>query len=328
MRHIAILDTSILSFNLGDQIIMDSARKGLKPITNGNFVVNMPTHSPLFHWWEFSIRGTDSFTQNLKKIDLKFVCGTNLLEKNMRKRKNTWNIHYLDSKYFHDVILVGVGSDGLKHIANNYTKKLYGAILSKKYVHSTRDEATKKFLEELGFNAINTGCPTLWQLTNKHCENIPVEKSEDVVFTLTDYMPDSERDSRMIDILCHNYRNVWCWLQGSGDMEYFNSLKGSSDFRRIKFIDPSLQAYDEFLMNNLCDYIGTRLHAGIRAMQKGRRSIIVGVDNRAKDMHLTYKLNYIERNNIDRLTTLLNSKIKTNICLDETKIDAFLRQFV
>ena len=57
MKKIAILDTSILSFNLGDQIIMESARHGLQSITQNAFVVNMPTHSPLFHRYEFSLRG-------------------------------------------------------------------------------------------------------------------------------------------------------------------------------------------------------------------------------------------------------------------------------
>lgn len=48
MKYIGIMDTSIMSFNLGDQIIMESSRNGLKKILEDAFVVNMPTHSPLF----------------------------------------------------------------------------------------------------------------------------------------------------------------------------------------------------------------------------------------------------------------------------------------
>ena len=78
------MDTSIMSFNLGDKIIMESARNGLKEILDGAFVIDMPTHSPLFHTHEFSLRRIDSFQESLNSIDLKFVCGTNLLAKDMK----------------------------------------------------------------------------------------------------------------------------------------------------------------------------------------------------------------------------------------------------
>lgn len=327
MKYIAIMDTSILSFNIGDQIIMESARQGLEPITENNFVVNMPTHSPLFHWWEFSLRHNDSFTKNLEKIDLKFVCGTNLLEKDMRKRKNTWNIHQLDSKYIRDFILVGVGTDTLGQLANQYTARLYQSILSKEYIHSTRDEQTKQFLESLGFRAINTGCPTLWQLTREHCASIPVKKSNQVVFTVTDYMPDEKRDRRFIELLRQSYQHIWCWIQGSQDLEYLRRLGVEEGTSGIKLIPPSLRAYDNFLESHDCDYVGTRLHAGIRAMQKKRRAVILGVDNRAYDMHTTYHLNYIGRDEIQRLPELIASDIVTDIHIDKSSIDSFLGQF-
>lgn len=327
MKYIALLDTSVMSFNIGDQIIMESARKGLAPVTENNFVVNFPTHSPLFHWWEFSLRQNDSFSCNLSKLDLKFVCGTNLLEKNMKKRKNTWNIHQLDGRYIRDFILVGVGTDGLDSIANRYTEKLYKTILSTKYIHSTRDEKTKNFLNSLGFKAINTGCPTLWELNEKHCRNIPETKSDKVVFTITDYMPDRENDRKMIEILFKNYKQIFCWIQGSQDVDYLKKLNVEDFEGKIIYISPSLSAYNEFLEKNECDYVGTRLHAGIKAMQKKRRAIIIGVDNRARDMNKTYNLNYLERDHIKVLPEMINSKIETRINIEEGKIESFLKQF-
>ncbi len=71
MRNIAIMDTSIMSFNIGDQIIMESARRELQQITKDAFVVNMPTHSPLYHWYEFSVKSEDGFRKKLNSIDLK-----------------------------------------------------------------------------------------------------------------------------------------------------------------------------------------------------------------------------------------------------------------
>ena len=38
---------------------------------------------------------------------------------------------------------------------------------------------------------------------------------------------------------------------------------------------------DALIQDTECDYIGTRLHGGIRALQHGRRSLILSVDNRA-----------------------------------------------
>lgn len=327
MKNIAVMDTSIMSFNLGDQIIMESARKGLSPILKNAFVINMPTHSPLFHRYEFSLRGTNSFSQSLDMVDLKFVCGTNLFEKDMFKRKNTWNINILDAKYINDFIFVGVGTDGLPQITNGYTEKLYRKILSSKFFHSVRDEKTKSVLEDLGFKAIMTGCVTLWPLTKIHCIQIPRKKSDTVISTITDYMPDKKNDEELLRILSMQYKEIYFWPQGIMDMTYFESLDKSSFSKSIKIISPSLQAYNEFLDSMDCDYVGTRLHAGIKAMQKGKRSIIVGVDNRAKDMNESFNLNYVDRNDLGQVEKMIRDEFSTEIIIDERQIEQFLAQF-
>lgn len=320
------MDTSVMSFNIGDQIIMESIHNELSSILKDSFIVNMPTHSPLFHFWEFSLRGKDSLRASLNNMDLKFVCGTNLLEKNMKKRKNSWNIHMLDSYYIKDFILVGVGSGPLNINLNNYTRKLYKRILSSQYIHSARDESTKTLLKKLGLKAINTGCPTLWQLTKKHCCMIPTQKSDTVVFTLTDYMENIKKDKIFINILKKNYNNLYYWVQGSKDLDYLQKL--NINISEINIISPSLKSYNYFLENNTCDYVGTRLHAGIKAMQKKKRAIIIGVDNRARDMHATCNLNYIERNRIDFLDNIINSEFETKININLSNIELFLKQFI
>ena len=327
IRNIAVMDTSILSFNVGDHIIMESARKGLGPILENAFVVNMPTHSPLFHQYEFSLRNIDSFRQALNSIDLKFVCGTNLLEKNMKKRKNSWNLHTSDLKYFNDFVLVGVGTDGLEKVENDYTVKFYQKALSHDYIHSTRDEKTKEFLESLGLKALNTGCVTLWPLTKEHCSQIPIKKADTVVFTITDYKPDIEKDRYLINELLNSYDTVYCWLQGIMDSAYLDSLKIENLNNKVHFITPTLAAYNEFLETHDCDYVGTRLHAGIKAIQKKRRSIIIGVDNRARDIHETYGIPLLERTELEHLTDVIQSDLKTDIRINEDRIKLFLSQF-
>lgn len=327
MKTVAIMDTSIMSFNLGDQIIMESAREGLKNITSDAFVVNMPTHSPLFHRYEFSIRREDSFRAALNHIDYKFVCGTNLLEKNMKKRKNSWNLNIFDLKYFSDYILVGVGSDQFDSVQNGYTERFYKKALRKDIYHSTRDEKTKVFLESLGLKAINTGCVTLWKLNADHCSQIPTKKQDVVVFTVTDYKPDPQKDIEMIKLITKLYKKSYCWLQGIKDKEYLDKLNIPDLLCNVKFIHPSLQAYSDFLSQNECDYVGTRLHAGIKAIQMKKRSIIVGVDNRARDMYEDVKFNFIDRNNIESLEELICSRLETNIVIHKDRIDDFIGQF-
>lgn len=324
MKNIALLNTAIFSFNQGDYIIMESAKKGLQSILNQSFVVEIPTHSPMFHVKEFGIRKNNSFYEKLQNFDYKFVCGTNLLSHNMKFKKTTWNINTKDTKYFGDVVLVGVGTDPSDEEPNAYTKKLYKQVLSSEYIHSVRDERTKRFLESMGFKAINTGCATMWGLNEEHCKKIPTKKSDTVVFTLTDYMIDQEKDRKMIEILKENYKELYFWVQGFGDLEYFEKI--CSD-KSIKIISPNLESYSQFLAETNCDFVGTRLHAGIKAMQMLKRSIIIGVDNRARDMAESYGINFLERENMDSLCKMLHSEFSTDIKIDEENIQNFLKQF-
>ena len=62
-------------------------------------------------------------------------------------------------------------------------------------------------------------------------------------------------------------------------------------------------------------------------MQMKKRTIIVGVDNRAKDMFNTYNINLIERNNIGKLFEFINSEIVTEVAINENRIKKFLNQF-
>lgn len=324
MRKIALLDTSVMSCNLGDQIIMDGIKKGMDPVLKSAMIVYMPTHTPLFHGYQ-AVRKKDTLNRYFKSIDLIFACGTNLLRKNMLLRKPLWNIRMSDSRLLKNVVLVGVGTDSRIAIENRYTEKLYHRILSKEYIHSTRDERTKTFLENMGFQAINTGCPSMWSLAENTNIAIPQYKAETVVFTVTDYNTDPEKDTIMVNTLCEEYERVFCWTPGWRDMEYLDSLGLN---KRIQIIDPSVEAYDKFLEETRCDYVGTRLHAGIRAMQKKRRTIIIGVDNRARDINNDSNLNYLERDLICGLRNLINTNIETRVNIKSKEIERFVNQFL
>ena len=172
---------------------------------------------------------------------------------------------------------------------------------------------------------INTGCPTLWGFNEEFCKEIPTKKSKDVVFTLTFYEKNMERDQFLIDTLIKNYEKLYFWVQGSEDYEYFKKFKNVNN---IEIINPTLQSYKEILQRGNIDYVGTRLHAGIYAMQQKVRSIILAIDNRARDMAETYNINALDQNDLEKLEQKINSEFTTNININHDKIEEWKKQFI
>lgn len=321
MKKIIVFDTSIASFNRGDDIIMQGAREGLKPILEDAFVTTFATHTPVFHFHQTTKLNHN--VQQLNQADLKFVCGSNLLYSNMVRPWPLWNINLFDSKPINDCVLVGVGSGINSKTVNLYTKSLYKSVLSKKYIHSVRDNNTKVMLEKMGFKAVNTGCPTLWNINKDLCRQIPIKKSKNVIFTLTDYRRDLDKDQMLIQILLRNYNNVKFWPQGAEDYNYLQSMNG---FDKIQIINPSVEAFSDALKDDI-DYVGTRLHGGIFAMKHIKRSIIIIVDHRAREINKDFNLNAIERDNIIELESLIHSDIVTDVKVDRNLVNSWLSQF-
>lgn len=321
MEKVILFDTSLGSPNKGDEIIMQSCERGLKPILDNKFVFRIATHTPMSHWYQnfrwFNV------CHYYRDVNYKFVCGTNLLNANMLLPTPLWNINIFNGKIAKGAILVGVGLGSKKNKPNLYTRFFYKKVLSKDYVHSTRDERSAAFLRSMGFKAINTGCVTTWGLTNEFCADIDGKKSESVIFTLTDYNKDKKRDIELIEILLKNYKQVFFWLQGTGDYDYIKEL---GYLEQVELVNPSVSAYEEIL-NQHVDYIGTRLHAGIKALQHKRRALILSVDNRADDMKQNLNLPIISRENVTDINQKIYEdwKICPNIHSDNIKI--WLDQF-
>ena len=199
--------------------------------------------------------------------------------------------------------------------------------MNSKYYHSVRDDKTKCFIESLGLKAINTGCVTMWSLTEEHCNSIPDIKGNNAIFTLTGYKPDKINDKKMIDIILDNYDKVYFWPQSIGDMGYLRSLKVLE--KDIIVVNPNLCAYEKLLDRGNIDYIGTRLHGGICALQHKCRSIIVSIDNRAEDMNSKNNLRCIKRENIEHeLPFRINEKMPTSIVVDFELVQKWKEQFL
>ena len=321
METIVLFDPSIRSLNMGDHIIMKSSEKELEHIIEGKFIINCATHQPAITFYQ-----NTRLNPRIKIYDnaqYKFICGSNLLWKNLFVPRPTFNVNLFNCKLYEGSILFGVGTNSSNKKPNLYTKLLYSKILSKNYIHSVRDERTKRFVEELGYKAINTGCPTMWKFNDEFCKEVPTKKSDKVIFTLTDYSHDRENDQILIDILNANYNTVYFWLQGASDEVYFDSLKNTENIIKVA---PTLKAYEEVLKENI-DYVGTRIHAGMFALQHKKRTIVISIDNRVRDMKETYNLNVVERREIHKLDEMINSNFTTKIEINKENINKWLLQF-
>ena len=321
MRNIIMYDPSIATYNMGDYIIRESIDREMLGLFENDFIIRYPTHTPIQRLYQ-KVRPAPFF----KKADLKFLCGTNIFGTNLFRVAPNFNINIFDIDNYKNSISLGCGigiDRGCKKF-NYYTRFIYKNILSSKYIHSVRDGETKKAFEEMGFTAVDTGCATLWNLTPELCNEIPKSKSENVVFTLTDYAQDECFDKRFIDLLADSYKHLYYWVQGSGDLDY---IKAISSGYKIQLVYPSLDNYKRLLEGIHVDYVGTRLHAGIYAMQKKRRAIILAVDNRAKDMGKTHNLPIVDRHNINRISHMINNSYETNIKVDRKLINEWKSQF-
>mgnify|MGYP001296002941 CR=1 FL=1 len=319
MKKIILNNPSVSSLNIGDEIIFDSCNKIIESIYPDSFFVNISTHLPI----------SVNYMRLLRKVELRFVCGSNLLDSRNFPFKQ-WDVSLIESSILKpQTILLGVGWRQYQRKTNLYSKLLYRSILSKKYLHSVRDRYTERKLRDMGFkNVINTGCPTMWNLNESHCSTIPKTKGRAVVFTLTDYNTDEKKDLEFIRILEKNYEKLYFWIQGINDYEYLKSLN-CIETMNIAIIPPNLRKYDELLESESdLDFVGTRLHGGIRALQKKKRAIIIGVDNRAKEKQKDFNLPVIDRLDISSLEEMLYSKepIKINLPIDE--ISKWREQFL
>ena len=153
--------------------------------------------------------------------------------------------------------------------------------------------------------------------------NSSTERKENVILTLTDYNKNRKLDKHLIETLRSLYSEVYLWPQGYGDEKYARSL----GFRG-RVIPRTLRDLDENLESGEFDYVGTRLHAGIRALQKGCHSIIVAIDNRSKEISRDTLLDVVPRDFKESDLDVIQCRPGSEILMDSEAIEkwrAFLR---
>jgi polysaccharide pyruvyl transferase WcaK-like protein len=154
---------------------------------------------------------------------------------------------------------------------------------------------------------------------------VPRRKADAVVTAVNSYagLQNASADRRLLEILKRHYRMVYLWIQTDTDYEYARSLATG-----VVYVHPSVAALDGVLTSDLdLDYVGNRLHAGIRAMQRGRRTIIVEIDNRAHEMGSDFGLPTIGRTDFERLEQMIATPFETAVQLPGMSIARWKSQF-
>lgn len=314
---LGILNPSIGTTNLGDYIIYESVYSKIRETFPDGMITDFPTQ----------LYGSYDTMRALGDKDLLFVSGTNLLTSNLNSY-HQWRIHLGYNKFLkNNVILFGCGWWQYQGKINSYSKKIYKGVLSREFIHSTRDQYTVNKLNEIGINnVVNTSCPTLWSLSPEKCKLIPQKRGNNVVTTLTFYHKNHDLDFRMLQILSKNYEKVYLWIQGMDDLHYFNTI--NDGLNNIEIVNPTLEAYDNILELDDLDYIGTRLHAGVRALQKNKRTLILAVDNRAIEIGKDVNLNVIQRERVEETQNFIENSYETQINLPTENINLFIKSLL
>lgn len=314
------------SINLGDVIIHESVEKYLMYIFPDSELTRISSHRV----------PPGKLLKGAQESAFVLFGGTNALSSDLKKY-NQWKLptpHRLAWPFkfpINDVILMGVGWWQYQDSPTEYTRAFYRRALSHKYVHSVRDSYTEQKMKQLGFdNVVNTGCPTMWELNGLNV-SARTGSTENCLFTLTDYMRNPGADDKIIGEILAGYKGrIFFFPQGSLDLEYIASLNSYQKHNgRITIINRTFEDYVTTLVENDVDYIGTRLHAGIKALQLKKNALILSVDNRALEISKDTGLPVVSRNEIEKISLWIGGKkLFSEIRIPIGKIEQWKKQFL
>ena len=301
------------SSNLGDLIIQEAVDRELRALFGRPPEVRVTTQARL---------GPEHH-RALRRCDWLFVGGTNLLSSQVGQYRQ-WQIGLPDALRIRRAILLGVGWWQYQDDADFASRCLWKSALSFRHLHSVRDAYTEHKLKAMGLrNVINTGCPTMWPLAAFDFGHHPHAKADTVLLMLTDYLPAPEHDRALALLLARHYREVVFWPQGRRDLEYMRELQIP-----VTPLEHSFAALNEFLQSpRVFDYVGTRLHGGVRCLLANRRSLIVGIDNRAAEIARDTGLAVVPRGDLAAIERWIPGSPPPAIRLNVRAIEQWRAQF-
>ncbi len=315
LNSIAMLDPGIATRNVGDEIIAHAARAELESLFPDHFLATVPTHEGL---------GPRSY-RLIGQSDAAIVAGSNILSGHLLTDRQ-WRVRPWDAFFVKNLVLLAVGWRSYTAKNGPLSVRMLKSLISDKFIHSVRDEHTRKKMQELGIdNVVNTACVTMWRLDLEKLKQLPAARSRSVVTTINAGDAHPEKDKRIAEALLSRYDEVYAWVQGIDDANYIQQTFAG----KAKIVAPQLSKYDALLRDHpSLDYFGHRLHGGIRALQHNRRATIVSIDNRATEITRDTRLPVIERDApIDQIIAALENPAAIDIRLPEKEIETWRSQF-
>lgn len=313
MNKITVFDTHYTTDNIGDQVIMTAVMSNLHAMFPRAFFTGIPSHDYI----------GPTGRRALRESDYSFVGGTNILSSHLLWYKQ-WKLRYIDVYGANKPILMGVGWHKYQSTPDIITRWSYRYFLNREVMHSVRDSYTFDRLNAMGIkNVINTGCPTMWGLTDDVVRDVPTTKARKVIFTLTAYLAKPDLDRALIGLLQSEYDEVYFWPQMHGDAAYLESL----GMPAVKWINPNLRALEEVLVSSEIDYVGLRLHCGIFALQHRVRSLTVTIDNRAAEISKDTGLPAAGRDDLEGIRQWIRGSERVQLRLPLKEIERWKGQF-
>jgi hypothetical protein len=131
-------------------------------------------------------------------------------------------------------------------------------------------------------------------------------------------------------ILSAGAGETYFFPQTRADTEHLSALPAfRKNTSKFTILNHDLTELYNLVASTSLNYIGNRLHGGIKCLSFNHPSIIVSVDNRASEMGRSINLNVIERNEISLLQKWIdNEYIPPQIALPLDNIKRWKSQFV
>lgn len=316
LNSVAIFDPAIATRNVGDEIISEAARHQIRRVLPQAFQATIPTHERIgARSWRFGRQARHGL-----------IAGSNILTANMLTDRQ-WRLRPWDTAFVHGLIGLGVGWRAYKQSRNRLSDMMMRRVLSKTGWHSVRDEHTRQELMARGItNVLNTACVTMWDLDVEGLASLPLKKSHRVVTTVN-VGQQMEGEVKFLEMLCAEYEEVYIWRQGIDDEPYVDAL--TAQLPKLNKLNPTLEAYDELLIDPKgVDFVGNRLHGGVRALQHGRSAIIMSVDNRASEIARDTNLPVMSlTDGLDAIRNRLRNPCKIEVRLPNEAIAKWRAQF-
>ncbi len=301
------------SANLGDLIIEEAVETELREIFPERRIEKVATHR----------RFGPVQRRKAREAGLIIIGGSNLLSSYMDGYFQ-WDLTMVNAISARGSVLMGAGWWRDQGVANRYTKILLNLVLSRKYHHSVRDSQAQAHLEEIRIpKVLNTACPTMWKLAEMDLAGLRTAPARKVLCMLTDYDAEPELDRRFLGLLKECYETVYLWPQGLGDEIYAREL----GFDGV-LLDRKLEALDRTLAEESdLDYVGTRLHGGVRCLKAGKRCLTLEVDNRAREIGKDTGLPTVAREDLEAVRRWTKGSEPMRLRLPEENIRAWKEQF-